>query len=468
MCGIAGEFRFSTQPSTINWNHVTDLMHRRGPDDDGYWNDDNVTLVFKRLAILDLNPTAHQPMLSQDQSYAITFNGELYNYRELKRELQQYGITFRSTGDTEVVLYSLIVWGRQALSRFNGMFALAFYDRNKKSILLARDHAGIKPLYFSQQGESVIFASQYNQILTHPQVRNRNISRTALALYLRLGFIPAPYAALETTHMLLPGHWLNVDGKGQITQGRYFEYPRETENPLPREEAYEAIDSAIRSAVRRQMVCDVPLGAFLSGGIDSPLVVAKMAQLDADSVHTFTIASTDSSTDESGDAYQYAKALGVKQTIEPITPGNVLDMVDDALTACGEPFADYSIFPTLLVSKSARHNFTVMLSGDGGDELFWGYPERQAPLLENCENFKSHHLIRKLIRLTGKLKRQTQQQGHKFANLGEWQINCHRFINEQLLRDVLPNAPALPNNMAFNAGWLISSPMSSLRFSSVS
>ncbi len=448
MCGIAGEYRLSSQASQIDWREVSEQMYRRGPDDDGYWEHDQITLVFRRLAILDLNPTGHQPMMSQDQAYVITFNGELYNYKELRKELQQKGINFRSSGDTEVVLHSLIVWGLDALSRFNGMFALAFYDRERKELLIARDHAGIKPLYYSQQSDGFIFASQYDQILAHPQVRRNPPSQAALALYLRLGFIPAPYAALESTHMLEPGSWICINNTGNLRKGRYFEFSRAPKQVLSKSDAFEAVDSAISAAVKRQMVCDVPLGAFLSGGIDSPLVVAKMAQSGRENIHTFTIASSDPDKDESSDAKKYAELLGVKQTIRQISPGDALTMIDDVLTACSEPFADYSIFPTLLVSRLAREEFTVMLSGDGGDELFWGYPGRQTPLLRNAHDFAHSPGIRKLMWLTRKFRGHKDPQGHlkNHATLGDWQIHCHRFTNERLLNDIFYRPPQIPSS----------------------
>ncbi|MGH7963151.1 MAG: asparagine synthetase B family protein, partial [Candidatus Binatia bacterium] len=266
------------------------LMARRGPDDEGVWSDGRgVTLGFRRLAVLDLSPTGHQPMRTQDGRYVIVYNGEVYNFRELRQELEQEGVRFRSTGDTEVVLYALAHWGTRALSRFNGMFALGFYDAGERRLLLARDHAGIKPLYSMLTSRGLVFASQYDQILAHPWSQPLDISREALALYLRMGYLPAPYALLQNTHMLEPGTWLEMTSESRMRRGRFFAFPVYGEPNLRGAEAYEAVDTAVTAAVRRHLVSDVPVGTFLSGGIDSPLVAAKMRAVSNGPVRAFTI-----------------------------------------------------------------------------------------------------------------------------------------------------------------------------------
>jgi asparagine synthase (glutamine-hydrolysing) len=261
------------------------------------------------------------------------------------------------------------------------MFALAFYDTVQKTLLLARDHAGIKPLYYLLSPRGLVFASQYDQIMSHPWARPLPISTEALALYLRLGYIPAPEALLENTSMLEPGAWLQVNADGQISQGRFFEFPSYRESDLRGSDAYEAVDEAVTNAVRRQLVSDVPLGTFLSGGIDSPLVAAKMRAVSNGPVHAFTLGTHGDHLDESPDAIAYARAIGVEHTIEHVTPQRALTLLEDVVASCGEPFADYSVFPTMLIARLARQRVTVMLSGDGGDELFWGYAGRFAAVL---------------------------------------------------------------------------------------
>ena len=230
MCGICGALHYQTTDSSpadeATIARLSALMAQRGPDDAGRWHDgDRAWLAFRRLAILDLSPAGHQPMLTPDGRFALVFNGEVYNYRELRAELERAGVPFRSTGDTEVVLHALAHWGAAALDRFNGMFALGFYDRRERRLLLARDHAGIKPLYYLLGDGGVFFGSQYDQIIQHPWAANLAVSPDALGLYLRLGYIPAPYALLEQSHMLPAGAWLSVAADGRMEQGTYTDFP---------------------------------------------------------------------------------------------------------------------------------------------------------------------------------------------------------------------------------------------------
>jgi len=385
MCGIVGQITFvdrnGVAQSEAIISRLNALADRRGPDDKGLWTDGHgFSTAFHRLSVLDPSPAGHQPMLTQDGRYVIVYNGEVYNFRELRHDLEQDGIRFRSTGDTEVVLYALACWGTGALSRFNGMFALGFYDTAEQHLLLARDHAGIKPLYYMLVPQGLVFASQYDQILLHPWSHDLRASTEALALYFRLGYIPAPYALLKKTHMLEPGTWIEVT-KGGMRGGRFFEFPTYREPDLRGREAYEAVDAAVTSAVRRQLVSDVPVGTFLSGGIDSPLVTAKMRGATDGTVRAFTIGTNGDFLDESTDAMAYAREIGVEHFVEQATPDISLQMLNDVITACTEPFADYSIFPTLLVSRLAREQVKVVLSGDGGDELFWGYADRFSSVL---------------------------------------------------------------------------------------
>lgn len=448
MCGIAGELQFIDAPARDEGivAHLGDLMARRGPDDAGLWRDANhAWLAFRRLAILDLSPAGHQPMVTGDGRFALVFNGEIYNYVELRDELERMGIRFRSTGDTEVVLQALVQWGTAALDRFNGMFALGFYDRWERSLLLARDHAGIKPLYYLMGDRGIFFASQYNQILAHPWREGLPVSREGLGLYLRLGYIPAPFAALEGTHMLEPGSWLRVTADGRVSRGTYYSFPTFATPELSGQQAYEAVDAAVAAAVRRQMVSDVPLGAFLSGGIDSPLVVAKMRAVAGRPVRAYTIGSSGSAMDESEDAAAYARQLGVTHVLEQFAPADALGWLDDVVEACGEPFADFSIFPTLLVCNLARRDMTVMLSGDGGDELFWGYPERFGSVLGVASDFRRSHWQRSARwatrRVTG------LGDGHenlRWPTIGHWYRQKHTRIAEPVLTSLFPGAPAWP------------------------
>ncbi len=444
MCGIAGEFRFASAPSQANWANISELMQRRGPDDAGAWQDDHCDLVFRRLSILDLSAAGHQPMVSGDGRYVLVFNGEVYNFTELRPQLEARGVSFRSNSDSEVVLYALAEWGRDALDRFNGMFALAFYDTRERTLLLARDHAGIKPLYYLKHPRGLVFGSQYDQLLAHPWSEGLPFSPAAATLYLHLASVPAPYGILENTCMLEPGGWLEVTADGRIQQGCYYEFPRYQTPALRGQEALDAVDAAITAAVKRQLVSDVPIGAFLSGGIDSPLVCAKMKAVSDSGMRAFTIGTGGDSTDESQDAVRYAQELGIEQTIEHVAPDDAVGMLDDVVSACGEPFGDFSIFPTLLVSRLARRNFTVMLSGDGGDELFWGYAQRFGALMNGVADFRYSRRWRQVMRVGRRFSRLPYTGSHRYRTAGDWQRAMHCRLPQPWLQRIFPGMPAWP------------------------
>lgn len=450
MCGIVGVFSFKNCPhqNLLNQQLIA-LMARRGPDDEGLWSDgQHCTLGFRRLAILDLSPTGHQPMTTRDERYVIVSNGEIYNFRELRHHLEQQGIKFLSSGDTEVAIYALAHWGIKALERFNGMFALGFYDQKEKRLLLARDYAGIKPLYYLHTSQGIVFASQYDQILAHPWSKNLSTSKEALRLYLQLGYIPAPYAILENTYMLEPGCWLEVKANGSIKQGRFFEFPAYVEPALNNEDSIEALDETITKAVQRHLISDVPVGTFLSGGIDSPLVTAKVNQMSQGGIKAFTISTDGDEFDETPDAIIYAKEIGIEHKIEHIKVSQLIDLLGDVVSACGEPFADYSIFPTMIISRIARQEVKVMLSGDGGDELFWGYYGRFASVLKLAEYFKYPYTLRKIYRSYKKIS----CKGDEFRNLsffptiGAWYRAKHTRILESWLKEIFPELPSWPND----------------------
>lgn len=378
MCGIVGVLAYEqTNPAQLGepLRPLMLRMARRGPDDDGAWSDGRCALGFRRLAILDLSPAGHQPMRSADGRYTLVFNGEIYNFRELRDALDD-GEVAHSTGDAEVVLRALRAWGTAALARFDGMFALALYDAVEQTLLVARDHAGIKPLFVAQTPHGVVFGSQYDQILAHPWSRTLPIDHGGLGLYLRFGFLPTTSALHTGAGQIAAGTWQRFHAGGRVEHGTHHALPTWQMPVLKGRDAEEALEAALATAVRRHLISDVPVGVFLSGGVDSPLVAAEAMRHHAGPLQAFTIGVDDRAMDETEDARRYAAELGVEHVVETLDGDGVLALLDDVVAACTEPTADYSIFPTLAVSRLARRHVKVVLSGDGGDELYWGYPSR--------------------------------------------------------------------------------------------
>lgn len=451
MCGIVGMLTYGGPIETWRGDiaRVSARMARRGPDASGLWSDDVCCMLgFRRLSILDLSATGDQPMLTPDGRYALIFNGELYNFREIRTTLEKRGVAFRSTGDAEVALAAIASDGVKALASFNGMFALAFYDRVARRLLLARDHAGIKPLYVLQHREGVLFASQFDQLLSHPWARDRSIHAGALALYLNVGYIPPPFALLEGSSELDAGAWMTIDASGDIEHGRHFSFPMYAEPDLRGVEAMEAVDAAVASAVRRQLVSDVPIGVFLSGGIDSPLVAAKIRASSHAALPAFTVGTQGDRLDETPDAARYASALGLEHVVEHIAPAGVLSLLDEAVAAYSEPHDDYSIFPTLAVSRLARERVKVALSGDGGDDVFWGYPARMVHPLRVAPPPSSRSWMtaakRAVSRAMGAGVTSPAHSAGAGRTAGEAQLRRSRFVDADHLSAVFPSMPALP------------------------
>lgn len=452
MCGICGFYSMKeTNSPDARIQDVFNMMQKmqhRGPDDSGTWYDNHCVFGFQRLSILDLSPTGHQPKSSQDGRFVLVFNGEVYNFRELRHELEQQGFNFRSSGDAEVVLYALAYWGTSALERFNGMFALAFYDSKAKSLLLARDPAGIKPLYYLHSMKGLVFASQYNQVIQHPWAKDIPVSQDALCLYLRFGWIPAPYALIQDTHLLEAGSWLKIDRDGSIDQGKFFEFPKISTPVLKADQAVDALDEALDRSVKRHLISDVPVGVFLSGGIDSPLVAAKARQISGERMQAFTVGvADDPAMDESLAAEAYAKEIDLDFRLHTITTRSALDMLTEVVEASTEPTADFSIFPTLMVSQFASEQVKVVLTGDGGDELFWGYPGRFVPMLQQAKYFR----VPKFFRYAAIAQRKVFGVGHAtrevlYPTTGRLFQKKHTLFAENDLESLFPELTPLPGD----------------------
>lgn len=387
MCGIAGLFgdaRIGSDELHARAALMTSTLRHRGPDDDGVWVDaaSLVALGHRRLSIVDLSAEGHQPMASVDGRYVITFNGEIYNHRSIRNDLERRGHRFRGHSDTEALLAAVTQWGFQgALRRANGMFALGMWDARDRVVHLARDRIGEKPLYYGRVGGAIAFASELKAIRVLPGFAGR-IDRDALAAYFRFKYVPSPRSIYEGIRKLPPGSTVSipVDRSDDPPAPLPFWDAREIvegaiANPFDGSdaEAVEELDRLLREAVGLRMHADVPLGAFLSGGIDSSIVVALMQQLGGRPTRTFTIGSTDPRWDEARDARRIAAHLGTDHTELIVTSQDALGVVPNLPEMYDEPFADSSQIPTHLVSRLARSHVTVSLSGDGGDELFGGY-----------------------------------------------------------------------------------------------
>jgi asparagine synthase (glutamine-hydrolysing) len=383
MCGIAGFLTDAGTPGVDRASLVrmTGCVAHRGPDDDGYFTDDaGVGLGHRRLSILDLSPDGHQPMRSASGRWVIVFNGEIYNYRRVAAELGPT-VRFRGHSDTEVILAAVEAWGLEAaVQRFVGIFAFALWDRETRILHLVRDHLGVKPLYYGFTRAGLVFASELRPIESFPGFDGR-INRDAVALLLRHNCIPAPYSIYEGVRKLPPGSILSIpaDARDAGEPRPYWSASRMAEAgqasllSLSDDEATDALDALLRDAIGLQMLADVPLGAFLSGGVDSSTVVALMQAQSDRPVRTFSIGFQEEGFDEAQHARAVARHLGTDHTELYVTAQHALDVVPRLPTLFDEPFSDSSQIPTFLVSQLARRHVTVALSGDGGDELFAGY-----------------------------------------------------------------------------------------------
>lgn len=381
MCGLAG---FVGPGSAVDIAAMTKALAHRGPDGEGFYSDPDapVFLGHRRLAIIDIEG-GEQPMWNEACTVCVIFNGEIYNHRELRAELEERGYRFKSDhSDTEVLIHGYAAWGENLPGRLNGMFAFCIYERERKRLFLARDRFGEKPLYFAQQGKLFAFASELNAIAEHSafQARLRGRSLQKLMAY---GFLPAPNAILEDCQKLPGGCFLTFDVEtGETRTERYWRFELETEGAWlerPEGELIEELRAHLFEAVRRRLMTDVPLGFFLSGGLDSGAVLAAAAKVAPDQrLRTFTIGFRETSFDESGYARRVAEFIGADNAVDWLDLDAARDIAPGVLSRLDEPTGDASILPTYLLGKFTRQHVTVALSGDGGDELFAGYDPFQA------------------------------------------------------------------------------------------
>lgn len=398
MCGITGFINIDGGPaSSVILKKMTDAIAHRGPDDEGQWIEGNVGIGHRRLAIIDLSTAGKQPMISADHRYVLSYNGEIYNYRELRTDLESEGVWFRSNTDSEVVLYALAHWGADALLKFNGMFALALWDRKEQTLFLARDRYGIKPLYYATQGNTFAFGSEQKAIMAQPHFR-RTLNQQALLEYFTFQNIFTDQTLLQDVHMLPAGYYATYDRK-KLTEGirlhQYWDYRfREPEQKADKEEYIEELDRLFRQAVKRQMVSDVELGAYLSGGMDSGSITALAAQ-QTPNLKSFTVGfdlSSASGLELAFDERHKAEAMSAHFKTEHyemvLKAGDMERCLPKLAWHLEEPRVGQS-YPNYYAAQLASKFVKVVLAGSGGDELFGGYPWRYFRAA-NAQNFEDY------------------------------------------------------------------------------
>jgi asparagine synthase (glutamine-hydrolysing) len=376
MCGIVGVFNSDGRlPDSVHFGRCLEKLASRGPDDAGIWSDSVVKLGHRRLSVVDLSTAGHQPMQSHNDRYVIVFNGEIYNHVSLRPLLDPVG-GWRGNSDTETLVEAFSAWGPNCLSRLNGMFAFAIWDKKDRRMFAARDRMGVKPFYYAWCGGTFAFGSRPGAVLSLAGPSAQQLSPQALRLYLELGYIPAPFSYYRDVCKLRPGHYAWVDASG-VKLVRYWDFrhipPDPTLMQRPEDELVEELDELVRDSVRLRLMSDVPFGAFLSGGVDSAMIVAAMKASGVSRPKTFTISFEEKDYDEGPEAAAIAAHIGVEHVSERLSVEELLSLLPAYVDTFDEPFADSSSFPTMAVARLARSHVTVALTGDGGDELFGGY-----------------------------------------------------------------------------------------------
>lgn len=376
MCGLLGIVDYKKSINASLFNEMLNSLKHRGPDDEGVevFSLDScaIFLGHRRLSIIDISSNGHQPMFYEH--LAIVYNGEVYNFEEIRQDLISEGYSFDSNSDTEIILKSYHFWGIDCVERFRGMFAFAIYDSEQQEIIIFRDRVGVKPLYYSLTDDAFMFSSELRPLLNYSDF-NKEIDFEAVSSYLQFGYIHAPKTIFKSVQKLLPGHYLKYDIESKIlVKECYWNINDFYENQVAREDITEELEATIIEAFNLRMIADVPVGVFLSGGIDSSLVAAIVQKYSKIPINTFTIGFEDKKYDESNYAKEIAKYLGTNHTELICNKEDALAIITKLPKIFDEPFADSSAIPTVLVSELAKKQVSVVLSGDGGDELFCGYP----------------------------------------------------------------------------------------------
>jgi len=448
MCGIAGFIETRPPgPSRDRIERMTELLRHRGPDDAGVAIIGPAALGHRRLSIIDLSAAGHQPMTDDIGDLYIVFNGEIYNFAEVRRELESHGERFRSRSDTEVILKSYRRWGPSFLTRLNGMFAFAIWDSRRRSLFAARDRLGEKPFFYRRTAGGLAFASELKALLADPEM-DRRIDVAALDEFLTFGYIAAPRSILQGVSKLLPGEYVTYEND-RIETRRYWELPvASTHATESMECSLEQLDKLFRDAVRLRLVSDVPVGAFLSGGLDSSAVVAMMAQVATGTVNTYTIGFEERGFSEIEDARVVARHFGTNHH-EYSVRADAVSILPDLVWHLDEPFGDSSAVPSYYVAKMAAQDVKVVLSGDGGDELFAGYTRYRDALKPRPWRWIPRSVRRRWIGsfatrlpLEWPGRNRLYEMGHMPEDSSPEQIGIYPYIKERIYSPSLHDALA--------------------------
>lgn len=434
MCGIAGYFSTKNKFSKEDLHGMTACLAHRGPDAEGFFNDEFCGLGHKRLSIIDLSTRANQPLYSENNRFVIVYNGEVYNFSEIGAHLKGSGIHkdhshFKTSSDTEVILEAFAAYGPDFVNQLNGMFAIAIYDKELKELYLFRDRLGIKPLIYLWDQENFAFGSEIKSI-TSLKSFHKELNKEVLHDYLHLGFVPTPYTIYKNVFKLNAGCWMKVTQSG-IEEFRYWNINTKLSNNVieNKEQSMVKLSDLLMSSVQYQLKSDVPFGVFLSGGIDSSLVTAQAVQLSSVKVNTFSIGFEENSHNESEYAKAVAQYLQTDHHEFIVSYKDAIQLIDSILETYDEPFADPSAIPTMLVSKLARDYVTVTLSGEGGDELFMGYGSyKWARRLSNPINKLMAYPVAAIL---SKMNSRMQRISHMLRYKDSFNLRSHIFSQEQ-------------------------------------
>jgi len=419
MCGITGLVRNDDKPIDKELlRRMNDAIRHRGPDEDGYYVNSSVGLAMRRLAIIDLQ-SGQQPIHNHDRTAWIVFNGEIYNYLELREKLEKLGHAFYTNSDTEAIVHAYDQYGSDCPKHLRGMFAFAIWVERKQELFLARDRVGKKPLLYAQVNDQLVFGSEFSCLLLHPDV-GREIQPEAIDCYLSFMCVPAPLTAYKSIRKLEPGHWLRWRN-GEVTIERYWQPDFSNKLDISEEEAGERVVEILRDSVKVRLMSEVPLGAFLSGGIDSSAVVALMAQESSERVKTFSIGFDEQDFSELHHAKRIAEHIGAEHH-EFIVRPNAVEILPLLVEHYGEPYADSSAVPTYYVARETRKHVTVALNGDGGDESFAGYERHAAMQLADTyrkvPKFLRESVIQQAVKMmpTSQIKRSRARSAKRFLD----------------------------------------------------